>query len=145
DTRALGILRDRQHLRGRGDLALLLAIGYRVENDQTAHEAEFGRVFDAQRTHAHDAPACAALIGIPRNAAVVEERTLGRVHADVAGTVELRLDLADLGGDQFVVIRQRVLPERAAGGRAGNRHLPAARAEGGRLAVIELANRNRLV
>ena len=35
--------------------------------------------------------------------------SLRGVHADVAGTVELGLDLADFGGDQLIVIDQRVL------------------------------------
>ena len=38
----------------------------------------------------------------------------------MAGAVELRADLADLGRHELVMIDQRVLAEGAAGGRSGN-------------------------
>src|SRR4029434_1040608 len=97
------------------------------------------------RPHAHDAPAGAVLVGVPGDHAVVHLRALRRVHADVTGPVELGLDLPDLGRDELVVVGERVVPERAPGRRAGDAHLPAARSEGGRLAVIVLADRDRLV
>ena len=115
-------------------------VGHGIQHHQTADEAEFTDVFHAQRPHAHHAATGATLVGIPGDAAVVEDRALGSVHADVAGTVELGLDLADFGGDQFVVVHQCVLAEGAAGGRAGDGHLPAARAEGRRFAVVVLAD-----
>src|SRR5205823_4938202 len=80
-----------------------------------------------------------ALVGFLAPAAVVHEVTLRCPHADVAGTVELRPDLADLGRHQLVVIDERVLPERPAGRRAGNRHRPAARAERRNARMVQLA------
>src|SRR6185503_430868 len=47
-------------------------------------------------------------------------------------------------GDQFIVICQRVLAERTASRRAGDGHLPAARAESRSFAVVVLANRDGL-
>ena len=86
---------NRQHLGGRRELALLLAIGDGVQHDQPADEAEFGDVFDAERAHADHAAAGAAFVGIPSQAAVVHHRPLGGVDADVSRAVELRADLAD--------------------------------------------------
>src|SRR5262249_16707142 len=111
----------------------------------TTHEAELTGMLHAQRAHADHASAGTVLVGVPRDHAVVHHWALRRVHADVAGPVELGLDLADLGRDELVVIDERVLPERPAGRRAGDAHVPAARAEGGRLAVVVLADRQRLV
>ena len=102
-------------------------------------------MLDTERPHADNAPAAAVLVGVPGDHAVVHHRTLRRVHADVAGPVELRLDLSDLGGHELVVVDERVVPERAARRGAGNAHLPAACAEGRRLAVVVLADRDRLI
>src|SRR5262245_926605 len=90
-------------------------------------------------------PPATALVGVPRDHAVVHLRAFRRVHADVAGPVELRLDLPDLGRDELVVVDERVVSEGAARRRARNGHLPAARSEGGRLAVVVLADGDGLV
>lgn len=49
-------------------------------------------MFDAKRTHAHGTSATAALIGLRVHVSVIEEHSLGRVHPDMAGTVELGAD-----------------------------------------------------
>ena len=54
---------------------------------------------------------------------------LAELDADMAEAVELRADLADLGGEKFVVIDQLVRAERAAGRAAGNAQREGARAE----------------
>jgi hypothetical protein len=71
-------------------------------------------VLDPERPHADDTAAGAVLVGVPGDHAVVHHRALRRIHADVAGTVELRLDLSDLGGDELVVVDERVVSEGAA-------------------------------
>ena len=53
----------------------------------------------------------------------------------MARTVELRADLAELGGDEFVMIRQRILAEGASGRRSRNGQRPPSRTESGNLAV----------
>ena len=99
----------------------------------------------AQRSHADHAAAGAVLVRIPGDHAVIHERAFRRVHADVAGAVELRLDLADLGRHEFVVVDERVVAEGAAGRRAGDGHLPAARSERRRLTMVILADGDGLV
>src|SRR5207248_448178 len=124
-------LRDRQ--------ALHAAVARRIDEHATADEALLGHELHAEVAHADHAAAAAAFVRLLAPAAVVHEVTLRGPHADVAGAVELRSDLADLRRDQLVVIDERVLPEGTAGRRAGNRHRPAAGAEGGDARVIELA------
>ena len=63
----------------------------------------------------------------------------------MARPVELRLDLADLGRQELVVINERVLAEGAAGRRSADGHLPSARPERGRLAMVERTDGDRLV
>src|SRR5207253_9276015 len=87
----------------------------------------------------------AALVGVPGVHAVVHDRPLRRVHTDVAGAVELRLNLPDLGRHELVVVDERVLAEGTTGWRSGNAHLPPARSEGRRLPVVVLPNGDRLV
>src|SRR5262249_58206556 len=70
---------------------------------------------------------------------------LRRVHADVAGAVELRTDLTDLRDHEFVVVDEGILAEGTTSGRARDDELPAAGAERGRLAVVVLADREHLV
>src|SRR5215813_4292045 len=95
--------------------------------------------------HAHHTVAGAALVGVPRDDAVVHHGALGGVHPDVAGAVELRLDLADLGDDELIVINERVLAEGTARRGSRNHHLPAAWPERGRLTMVELADGDGLV
>src|ERR1700704_5324010 len=49
------------------------------------------------------------------------------------------------GRQGLVVINERVLAEGAAGRRSGDEHLPSARPERGRLAMVELTDGDRLV
>src|SRR5262249_4342073 len=67
------------------------------------------------------------------------------VHPNVAGTVKLRLNLPDLGGHQLVVVDESILAKGTARGRSGNAHLPSTCPEGRRLAMVVLADRDRLV
>src|SRR5262249_12362138 len=104
DAGVAGLGGNGQHL-GRGrDQALGLLVGDGIQHHQAAHEAELAWVLDAEGAHPDHAVARAALVGVPGDDAVVHHRPLRGVHADVAGPVELGLDLADLGGHQLVVV-----------------------------------------
>jgi hypothetical protein len=116
----------------------------RVEQHTAADEALLADELHAEVAHADHAAAGSTLVGFLAPAAVVEEVALRRANADVAGAVELRPDLAELGRDELVVIDEGVLAEGATGGRAGNRHRPTAGAEGRDRGVIQLAQRRDL-
>ena len=62
----------------------------------------------------------------------------------MTGPIELGADLPDFGGQIIVVIDERVLAKRATLGCPGQNHRPNARTEGRDLAVIILADGNRL-
>ena len=73
-----------------------------------------GDVLDAERAHALRADAL-----IVQVAAVVIEHALGGDDADVAGTVELGADLAELGRHVLVVVDELLAAERPPVGRPG--------------------------
>src|SRR5262249_39670922 len=109
DAWLTGLRGNRQHLGVGRDHALGLLVGNRVQHYEAAHVAQLTHVLDPQGTHSHHASARPALVRVPDIDAVVHDRSLRRVHADVAGPVELGADLADLGDHKLVVIDERVV------------------------------------
>ena len=82
----------------------------RIQQHAAAHEALLRDVLDAERAHALRADAFVVQV-----AAVVIEHALGGDDADVAGTVELGADLAELGRHVVVVVDELLVAERSAG------------------------------
>ena len=136
DARAVGGGRNRQRV-GAAQLG-------RIEQHAAADKALLADILHPEVAHAQDHVAGAALVGGLALAAVVEQVALRRAHANVARTVELGADLADLGGDQLVVEDQTVAAERPAGGRARNLEQKATRTEERNVARIVFAERRGL-
>jgi hypothetical protein len=101
----------------------------RIEQHATTDEALLGHVLHAQVAHANDHVARPALVRLLAIAAVVEEIALRGADANVAWPVELRADLADLGGHQFVVEHEPVAAERSSSGCARDVEAETAGAE----------------
>ena len=140
-TRRLGY---GQHFRGGWDLPLGFSVGYRVQHDETANKSQFTHVLDAIGAHAHRSSARAALIGLGKQVPVVEEHALRGIDADMTGSVELRADLPDFGGDILIMINQRILTKRAPLRCARQNHAPLPRTERWHFAMIVFADRQGL-
>ena len=136
---------------GRNDAGAVLAFGNGkpveagmgggVQEDASADEALLRHRLDAEFAQPKDVAGGMALQHGLQIAPAIEEIAVGRADADMARAVELRADLAELGGHHLVVEEHGVLAERSGGRRAGDRHAPDARAEQGDVGGVELAER----
>ena len=107
--------------------------GNRIEQHRAAHEPPLRHVLDTQWSQAVGRD-----IRVFEESSVVEIVSLRGDHADMPGAVELGADLANLGGEIFVVVDQLLSPERTARGQSRDGHTPPARAEGRCVLLIYL-------